>query len=213
VALLSCPFCRALFGTGEATSCPDCGLALVPLERLPLSYEAEAEEPSPARLPENELLPWTFAGRGRALLLVLAVLGLAAFFLPWVELTFPDRELRSGFDLARGRAGWLWGGAVGWLVVIPLVVTRRTIAAMRGVRPVTALLCALTLGEVLMLLAVPPSPPRALPMSFEWSHGLYFSAVLSAAAALVALFFGGSLPHLEQSPTGAAESSTDRTLH
>jgi hypothetical protein len=140
------------------------------------------------------------------------VTGLVSFFLPWVELTFPERELRSGFDLARGRAGWLWGGAVGWFLVVPLVVSRRTIAAMRGVRPITALFCALTLAEVLMLVLVPPSIPRALPITFEWAFGLYLSGTVSAAGALTAVFFGGSLPPLPSEPQ-PAESSSNRTLH
>jgi hypothetical protein len=164
------------------------------------------------RLPEDQPLPWSAWGRGRGLLLALAVLGLVSFFLPWVELTFPEHEFRSGFDLARGRAGWLWGGAVGWFVVVPLVLSRRTIAAMRGVRPVTAVFCVMTLAEVLMLVLVPPTAPRAVPMAFEWAFGLYISGAVSGAGALVALFFGGPLPPLPRE-LEPSESSTGKTLH
>jgi hypothetical protein len=134
------------------------------------------------------------------------------FFMPWVELTFPERELRSGFDLARGRVGWLWGGAVGWFLVVPLVLSRRTIAAMRGVRPIIALFCGLTLGEVLMLVLVPPTAPQAVPMTFEWALGFYLSGATSAVGAVTAIFFGGSLPPLPGSPQ-PAESSASETLH
>ena len=212
MALLACPFCRTLYPEGETAACSECGLALVPLAGLPPSQDALAEEEVVRRLPEDEALPWSAWGRGRGLLLLLAVAGLVSFFLPWVELTFPEHEFRSGFDLARGRAGWLWGGAVGWFVVLPLVLSRRTIAGMRGVRPITAALCAMTLAEVLMLVLVPPSAPRAVPMTFEWAFGLYLSAAISGAGAVTALFFGGPLPPLPREAE-PAESSIGRTLH
>ena len=213
VALLACPFCRTLYTEGEAQACTECGLALVPLQRLSPQESEHGEEGGSARLPEDERLPWTAWGRGRGLLLILAVAGLVSFFLPWVELTFPEQEFRSGFDLARGRAGWLWGGAAAWLVVIPLVLSRRTIAAMRGVRPITALLCSLTLAEVLMLLLVPPTPPRAVPMTFEWAFGLYASGLVSAGATLAGILFGGALPPLPTAPPALLESSINKTLH
>jgi hypothetical protein len=213
VALLACPFCRVLYRQGETETCPECGLTLVSLERLPPSDDALHEEAPEARLPEDEPLPWSAWGRGRAALLALALLGLATFFLPWVELTFPEQEFRSGFELARGRAGWLWGGAVGWFVLIPLVLSRRTIAAMRGVRPITALFCALTLGEVLMLVLVPPTAPLQLRMTYEWAFGLYLSGGVSAVGTVTALFFGGSLPPLPLGVEPVLESSEGRTLH
>ncbi len=211
MALLSCPFCRTLYTTSEAKICPECGLELIALERLRPSDESEAEGQSP-RWPEHETLPWTFWGRGRGPLLVLALLGLAAFFLPWVELTFPDRELRSGFELARGRAGWLWGGAVGWFVLLPLVWSRRSIAALRGIRPISAAFAVMTLAEVLMLIVVPPSV-RPVPMRYEWAFGLHVSAAVSAIATLVALRLGGSLPPLPMASTVAPKSSDGETIH
>jgi hypothetical protein len=212
VALLACPFCRALYSKGEAPACPDCGLALVPLERLPPSADVLADDEGVQQLPEDQPLPWSAWGRGRALLLALAVIGLVSFFLPWVELTSPESELRSGFELARGRLGWLWGGAVGWFVVVPLVLSRRTVAAMRGVRPITAVFCVLTLLEVLMLVLVPPTPPPGLTVVFDWAFGLYLSGATSAAGALTALFFGGSLPPLPTTKQ-PMKSSFNRTLH
>ncbi|HEV8245614.1 MAG TPA: hypothetical protein VGP93_07590 [Polyangiaceae bacterium] len=212
MALLSCPFCRTLYTKGEKQICPECGVELVALERLPLSLEAQAEEGARLVLPEHERLPWYFWGRGRGALLALSVLGIAAFFLPWVELTFPDHEFRTGFDLARGRAGWLWGGAVAWFVLLPLVGTRRTIAAMRGVRPIAALFSSMTAAEILMMTLMPPAA-RSGPAGLSWAWGLYVSASVSVLALLAAVRFGGSLPPLPRNLTHATESSETRTLH
>src|SRR6201996_8793141 len=133
--LNACPFCRALYAKGEATQCPECGVKLVAMENLPPSFDAAAAEHEAGELvlPEQRILPWNYFGRMRGALLVIALVGLGAFFMPWVELRMPEMDVRSGFDLARGRAGWLWGGAAGWLVMLPLVWTRRTITRMRGV--------------------------------------------------------------------------------
>src|SRR5688572_31075404 len=63
-------------------------------------------------------------------------------FRSWVVLRIPEELTLSGFDLARGRAGWLWGGAVAWFILLPLVWTRRSIAKMRGVRIICCLFAA-----------------------------------------------------------------------
>ena len=60
----------------------------------------------------------------------LAVLGLCAFFAPWVRETAPEIRDLSGFDLAR-RLGWMWAPAVAFFVMIPLALTRRSVHAMR----------------------------------------------------------------------------------
>jgi len=129
----------------------------------------------------------------------------------------------SAFDLARGRAGFLWGGAVAWLVMIPLVITRRTIARMRGVRVVTVLFAAMTLSETLMLWFMPPRRGLA-PLELHFRYGLFLSAAISLVAMLVAARFGGSLDNLpkflldaRQGPPGSGgaleESSQGQTLH
>src|SRR5262245_13667712 len=82
--LVACPFCREMFEQGEARACPVCGIRLTALARLPAMQDASDdawEEPVP---PHMEQLPWWYAGRGRALLLGLAIAGLAMFFAPWV---------------------------------------------------------------------------------------------------------------------------------
>jgi hypothetical protein len=88
VGLLACPFCRELFEQGEAKACPVCGMELAKFEDLPPSIEAD--EGGVPTAPENELLPWTFFGRSRGPLAILAIVGMVLFFLPWVVRTFPD---------------------------------------------------------------------------------------------------------------------------
>jgi hypothetical protein len=215
-ALLACPFCRTLYGHGEGTTCSVCGVKLVAFERLPPSADAEREagelgEAAQPVLPEDERLAWNELRRGRGALLALAIAGLVFFFVPWVALEMPEDVVRSGYELARGRAGWLWGGATGFLVLIPLVWSRRTIRSMLGARPISAMLASLTLIEVCMLVALPPRGGR-LPVELHWAWGLYASGLVSLAATIVALRFGGRLPPLASSePT--PESSEKRILH
>jgi hypothetical protein len=212
-ALLACPFCRTLYRRGEGSQCNVCGVALLPFERLPPSADALAEEPLVPVLPEDEQLPWTYWGRGRGPLLVCAVLGIACFFAPWVRIELPETALRSGFDLARGRAGWLWGGVTGWLVLLPLVLTRRTIYKLRGIRPIAVAFSAMTLGEVALMAAMPPRG-RYVPVEIHWAFGFYASALVSLLAACVSLVLGGSLPPLpERREQDEASAPDTRTLH
>ncbi len=215
-ALFACPFCRTLYRRGEATTCTVCGVKLVPFESLPPSAEAASEadehgESEPPVLPEDVKHPWNDFGRHRGALLLVGIAGFVLFFMPWVSIEMPESVVRSGFDLARGRAGWLWGGATGWLVLVPLVWTRRTIRSMLGVRPICALLAAMTLCEVGLLLARPPQGGR-LPVAFEWAWGLYASGVVSLIGAVLAMRFGGDLPPLTDA-SSAPESSGKRILH
>ncbi len=219
--LMACPFCRELFPEGEAKACPECGVSLESLANLPPSLDAMADEVEEGQVtpPEHRELPWSYFGRGRGALLVLAVLGLVAFCLPWVVLTAPSDVSMSGFDLARGRAGWLWGGAVGWFIMLPLVWTRRTIAKMRGVRIVTVAFAALTLIEVGMMLSLPPQSSRLRPVELAWGFGIYMSAAVSLAAIAVAARFGGRIDDLPAMPwrdergRRRRDSSDGETLH
>jgi hypothetical protein len=218
--LNACPFCRALYPRMEGSDCPECGLKLAPMEDLPPSFDAAADEFEAGEivLPEQRPLPWNYFGRNRGALLLIALVGLATFFAPWVELRMPDLDVRSGFDLARGRAGWLWGGAAAWFVLLPLVWTRRTIQRMRGVRLVTALLAAMTLAETSMLLALPPKAQHHIPLEIVWRWGIYASLVTSIVGIGAAFGFGGSLRNLPRIVTDIAspdvtETSSGETLH
>jgi hypothetical protein len=224
-ALQACPFCRKLFTSEEAKTCPDCDVALVAMNQLPPSLDALEEDAGQGQitLPEDQLLPSAYLGRGRGALLALSALGLMSFFLPWVELTLPETVTYSAFDLARGRAGWLWGGATAWLVMIPLVLTRRTIARMRGVRIVTVMFASMTLIEAFMLWFLPPRRGMA-PLELHFRYGLFLSGAISLVGMLVAARFGGSLDNLPKflldtrqpvpgTQPAVDESSVGRTLH
>jgi hypothetical protein len=202
--LVACPFCRELFSHGEGPRCPACGLELMPLAALPPSHDAIAEglfEPDP---PHMVALPWTYLGRGRAVLVGLAVLGLACFFAPWVRETAPDIAQLSGFDLAR-KIGWLWSTAVAWFVMIPLVLSRRSVHKMRGARVAVAFLAGIALVTVATRLAFPPRSSHLRPVRIEWAWGLYGSGVVALAAVAAATRFGGrldDLPSAEARPKG-----------
>jgi hypothetical protein len=207
--LYACPFCRQLFQAGEARTCPECGLKVESLTKLPPSYDAkledEPEEPVP---PHMETLPWTFAGRGRAVLLVLAIAGLVAFFSPWVREAAPEVRELSGFGLAR-ITGLFWAPAIAWFVIIPLVVTRRSIYKMRGARVAIGFLAGVALVSVMMLLSFPPKSSRRRIVRIEWQWGLYASAVIAAAGVGAAARFGGRLDDI---PT-KQERRGDEILH
>jgi hypothetical protein len=224
-ALRACPFCRKLFTTGEANSCPDCDVALVAMSQLPPSLDALEDEAEEGKItfPEDQPLPSSYLGSGRGALIALSILGIAGFFLPWVELRAPEQAVYSAFDLARGRAGFLWGGVTAWLVMIPLVLTRRTINRMRGVRIVTAMFAAMTFTEAMMLWLLPPHRGKT-PLELHFRYGLFVSAAISLAGVAVAARFGGSLDKLpkflldtRQAPArGRAdhdETSAGQTLH
>lgn len=184
------------------------------MQNLAPSSEASEDDAAEPVLPEDQPLGWNAWGRGRGALLVLSALGLASFFTPWVDIVLPETATRSGFDLAQGRAGWLWGGAVAYFVLIPLVWTRQTITRMRGVRVVVTLLAAMTLMEVLMMLFMPPRSRGPVPFAIEWRWGLYLSGLISLAATIVGVRFGGKLPPLPgAAPLDEPSRPPGETLH
>jgi hypothetical protein len=191
------------------------------MDRLPPSHDALLAEAMEGEItpPEHRDLGLGYFGRGRGALLCLSLLGLFAFFMPWVEVRAPEQIVASGFDLARGRAGWLWGGAVAWFTMLPLVWTRRTIFKMRGVRIVCVLFAVLTLAEVTMMMSLPPQSSRMRPVDLSWGWGIYLSGAVSLVAALVASRFGGRIDDIsatdfrETAGRKQQESSAGETLH
>lgn len=206
--LYACPFCREMFEAGEARACPSCGLKLEEISRLPPSYEAQQEEPDEPIPPHMEALPWSYAGRGRGLLLALAALGLAAFFAPWVHETAPELRDLSGFGLAQ-RLGWMWAPAVAFFVMIPLVVTRRSIHRMRGARVAVAFLAAIALLSVALRMAFTPAGSVLRPVRFTWGFGLYATGGIALLVLLASARFGGRLDDI---PTRARRRG-DEVLH
>jgi hypothetical protein len=200
VTLLACPFCREMFEKREREACPVCGVSLVPFEKLPPSPGAQTEDGAPPE-PEHEPLPATYLGRGRGLLAVCSVAGLAAFFLPWVHVTLPDVVDYSGAALA-ARLGWVWGAGVAWFVLTPTVLTRRTIMQMRGARVAASFLAAVPGVTAVILLARAPHGSAhgvAVPLRFTFQMGLYATLALSLAAFVTGLLFGGRVDDIHLS--------------
>lgn len=194
VGLLACPFCREMFEEGEAKACPVCGMALKRFDELPPSIEAD-EGGVPAS-PEMEQLAWTYVGRGKGVLVALALVGLVLFFLPWVRLTLPYIDAKSGFDLAHSRLGWLWGAFVAWVVLVPTVMSRRSIFQLRGARVAAAFLSAIPAVAIGVLLARPPHG-GIVPVRYTWEWPLYAMLAISLVAVAVAVRLGGRIDDIK----------------
>jgi hypothetical protein len=190
VSLLACPFCREMFEEGEEKSCPVCGMKLAKFEDLPPSLDAVHDEGGVPLAPELEPFPPAYLGRGKGLLIALGVAGVVLFFLPWVQLTLPYIDAKSGFDLAHQRIGWLWASFVGWSVLIPTVLSRRNIAQLRGARVAAAFLSAIPAVAVGILLLKPPRS-GVVPVRFTWEWPIYAVLAVSLAAIVVAVRLGG----------------------
>jgi hypothetical protein len=214
--LLACPFCRELFERTEAEQCPECEIPLEPFDRLPPALEVVEDDAAhwERTAPDDQLRAWYDLGRGRGLLLSIAIASLATFwFAPWVDISSPYVELRSGYSLARGPLGWLWGGAIAWFVSVPLLASRRSVNQMRGVRAILTLFSAMTLLEITMLLALSPGTSAHVHFRYEWAWGLYAAFALSAAGMVGSVRFGGAPDLAWQHDTREAESSQPRTMH
>jgi hypothetical protein len=85
----------------------------------------------------------------------------------------------------------VWGAAVGWFVLVPTVLTRRSIMHMRGARVAASFLAAVPGITAGVLLTRPPHGSHGVPLHFSFEWGLYATLALSAAALGSALFFGG----------------------
>lgn len=194
-----------MFARGEVTSCPHCDIAVRPLAELPPSYDAAWVDPrEDAVPPEDELLPWGFAGRGRGPLLLLGLVGIGVFFAPWLHETAPEIRTWSGFRFAVALP-WLWAAGVAWAVMVPLVASRRTIRQMRGARVAVSFLVAMVLLTVVVrLVAAVPTHPL-IPISVTWGWGLYATGGLAVLALGFALSFGGKvddMPSRQVRPLG-----------
>lgn len=197
--LVACPFCRELYPVGEHKRCPHCEVDLVRSSRLPPADPAllgDASAPPPPA-PEERLLPWWSPALGRGPLALLAIAGLVSFGLPWVWLNAPDRVVFTGVEVAQ-RTGLSWAAAAAWFTLLPLVLSRRTARAMRGVRLIAALLAAVPTIIAGSLLLNPPSAAQVrgvvVPLRFEWGVGLVATLVLGLLASALAVFAFGRLP-------------------
>lgn len=217
--LVACPFCREMFSDSEALVCPSCDMALRPLAELPPSAEVKAAEllEWERTPPQDRTLPWWFWQRGRGLLLALSVLGLLSTFAPWIVLTKPSAYVLTGFELMRSRGFWFGGAFVSWLVMFPLVASRRTITQMVGVRIVLCFLAATPPCQALLLYMNSPTS-KLVPVAYSWGWGFYANAVLGLVALSFAWRFGGRVDDLPADlgldpKVGEAETSEGQTLH
>lgn len=213
--LVACPFCRELFARSEAAVCPACGLALTDIAKLPPSTEAQAlerdeqDEFGIPREPHHERLPFVFVGRGRGPLALISALGFGVFFAPWVDMTSPELRVLSGAALAH-RAPWIWGAGVAWFVLLPLVLSRRSIFEMRGARVAAAFLSAIPALTGAILYGNPPHH-RYIPIAFQWGIGLHATVALGLIALAVAVRFGGRIDDIRLERGRVA--GTGQTLH
>lgn len=194
--LVACPFCRELFEEGEAKTCPVCGMTLAKLHKLPPSIDALHDEAGVPTAPELERMPLTYLGRGKGPLAVLGLLGLAFFFLPWVRLTLPYIDTKSAFDLAHERIGWLWGICAAWVVLVPTVLSRRSIVQMRGARVAAAFLSMIPTVAIAILLAKPPRGGM-IPVRYTWDWPIWATLVVSLLAVAVSIRLGGSISDIK----------------
>jgi len=209
VSLDACPFCRELFDTDEASHCPTCGIALTPMAKLPPSptLRHELDEWDEDLGPEHDRLPWGYPGRGRGLIIALALVGIALFLRPWVDMTLPYTAELSGWDLAR-RMGWSWAALAAWVVLIPTVASRRTIVALRGARVAAAFLAAVPAVTASILLAFPPRS-GLIPVRLHFDWPIYATIAVSLVAIVAGVRLGGRLDVL----VAKRGSSAGETLH
>jgi hypothetical protein len=214
--LLACPFCREMFDQAEASECPHCEIALEPIHRLRPSIEEserEAQEWEQTRA-DDVRLAWTHLGHARGPLLAIALVGLLAFwFAPWVRISSPYDAARTGYSLASGPLGWLWGGAVAWCALIALVASRRSLAEMRGVRAITMLFAAATATEIAMLVFTSPTQSNRVQFVYEWAWGLYVALGSSIAGIVLGWCFGGTARTEAEGPRRRAPPLDSATLH
>ncbi len=181
-----------MFEVGEHEDCPVCNMKLSALEKLPLSMDAAAEDGVPTA-PEAELLPWTYMGRGKGILVGVALVGLGMFFLPWVHLTFPYMDDRSAFNMASGRMGWLWAVACAWMVLLPTVLSRRSIVQMWGARVAAAFLAAIPAVAVAMLMMFPPrSVSGGITIRFSYGWPIWVTLAAAVVGVVFAVRLGGT---------------------
>jgi hypothetical protein len=191
-----------MFERGEESSCPVCGMELKAIEKLPLSHDAATEDGVPP-MPETDPLPLTYLGRGKGVLAALGLVGVCLFFFPWIRVTFPDTALKSGAMLSE-RLIWTWGVIAAWMVLVPTVLSRRSIVQMRGARVAAATLSAMPGIAIANLMLNPPHGPVvrgiAIPYHFTYGWAAYATLAISAIATYIALFrLGGRLDDIRVS--------------
>lgn len=166
-----------------------CGLTLTAYHKLPKAEGFDPTDSEAAIAPEDERVPLGSWRHGRGPLLLLAVLGLVLFFLPWIDMQFPVVDQLSGVDLAR-RLGWTWAVPAAWFVLIPTVASRRTLRRMQSARVAVGMLAMFPGLAAATLLSRPPRGAYGLHLRFSFLWPLYGTLALSVIGLLLAVVFG-----------------------
>ncbi len=200
-SLRACPFCRELYDEIETERCQVCGVLVRPLHELPPSFEKRqrAVDVWSQTHPGDRPLPWRDMSSGRGLVLAACVLGLGSFVSPWISLSQPDELLLSGLDLASKRGYWFSAGALGWFINIPLLLSRRTINQLRGIRVGAALFASLTACQGALLFALAPTSELVV-IDYHWAWGFYASIIVSLAGTAAAFRLGSDTRSSEEPP-------------
>ena len=120
-------------------------------------------------------------------------------------------ELRSALWTVWNRR-WLALG-VAWGVSLALVLSRRSLRQMRGVRPILALFAAMTASEITLLLCLSPRGSPQVHYAYQWAWGLYAALALSLAGVVAAIRFGGTPSQVSRQPVALPVAERSSLLH
>jgi len=196
-----------MFERGEKDVCPHCDVPLASFDKLPPSHDAALEDDGIPVEPQHERLRMTDLRRGKGAIVVLAAAALGLLFAPWVHVTLPAEATYSGFELAR-RLGWAWGVGCAWIVLVPTVLSRESIAQLRGARLVATFLSVVPAITIAIVLARSPHS-TLVPVRYAWMWPMYASVLASLISAVVSVQLGGRIDDLKVT----RGTSRGQTLH
>jgi hypothetical protein len=188
--LLFCPFCRECFEKSEALAmdgkllCPEHELGLVVFDQLPKSLE-EIESELPA---DDENITLFDPRFGRGYVFAGAGLLIASFYATFVSIsTGSASRAFTGFAAAADRAPNLWTVPFVAVMLVAILVRRRSLATMRGAR-LSILLLSLAplfaLGYSYLQVARGAAAESAIEGAAHMSVSLGMSVPLAIAAAI-----------------------------
>jgi hypothetical protein len=124
-----------------------------------------------------------------------------------MQVTLPEVRSMTGFDLSR-HLGWSWAALAAWVVLIPTVLSRRSIAQLRSARVAAAFLAFIPAVTCGILLAFPPRG-AIVHIRFTYDWPLFVTLGLSMVATLVAVKLGGRVDDIRV----ARGTSAGQALH
>ncbi len=182
----ACPFCRIYVADPELLRCEMCDVPLVSARSLgPSPEELLAWEALPV---EQRPIPISPRTHGRGPIVLAALAGIVAYLLPWIEVRMPDAWRMHGSDFGR-RLHWPHAVLAAWIVVVPTIVTRRTLGRLLAARPVLAVLAAVPLVTLAVLHAKPPAH-KLLHVETTWLLASWVEGAASIAALVAILRLG-----------------------